>query len=125
MDCPKIISSQEWNAEKSKSQLTNLTNPVSYAVFMHTAGADCSSKESCKDFTKTTQFYQMYQSPDRFADTTYKYEFTTGSFFPSLRAIRKHVLLLAPPSYNKLSAIISGVICLVLLITTVRNGRCY
>jgi N-acetylmuramoyl-L-alanine amidase len=57
--CPTIVSRAEWGARAPSTTLSNLPNPVTYAVIHHSAGAPCTTKASCITTVKNIQTYHM------------------------------------------------------------------
>ncbi len=57
--CPTIISRAEWGARSPSGTISNLPNPVTYAVIHHSEGSSCTTKASCINIVKNIQTYHM------------------------------------------------------------------
>jgi len=60
IDCPKIISREDWNARSPKAQPARLPSPVPYAVIHH-GGTKvyCTNQNSCADIVRSYQNHHM------------------------------------------------------------------
>ncbi|XP_037821203.1 peptidoglycan-recognition protein SD [Lucilia sericata] len=66
-----IVTRQEWEAKEPSNALTPLELPVGRVIIAHTAGNDCSTKDSCSRQVRIIQHYHM--SKYHIDDIAYNY----------------------------------------------------